>query len=118
MAARSGPPGDDGPWRALRVDAGGHQLRVRIRGEGPPHFVCLHGLADRLDIWDKRAEPLAARGHVLLFDQRAHGESEAPPGPYGREDMATDVRVLLDRVAIPRAILIGHSMGGIVAMSV
>jgi len=36
-----------------RVDVGGHALRVETRGAGPPHFVCLHGLADTLAIWSR-----------------------------------------------------------------
>jgi pimeloyl-ACP methyl ester carboxylesterase len=63
------------------------------------------------------AGPLAARGRVVLVDQRGHGESEAPPGPYRREDLAADVRTLLDRLDIPQAVLVGHSLGGIVAMT-
>jgi 3-oxoadipate enol-lactonase len=100
-----------------RIDVGGHHLRTIIRGAGPPYFVCLHGLADTLEIWSKVAGPLAARGRVVLVDQRGHGESEAPPGPYRREDLAVDVRTLLDRLDIPQAVLVGHSMGGIVAMT-
>jgi pimeloyl-ACP methyl ester carboxylesterase len=111
------PPGGDVTWDMQRVDVGGYQLRVMKGGAGPPHFVCLHGLADTLEIWSRIAGALAARGEVVLVDQRAHGESDAPPGPYRREDLAADVRALLDRVAVPRAILIGHSMGGIVAMT-
>jgi pimeloyl-ACP methyl ester carboxylesterase len=100
-----------------RINVGGHSLRVVTRGEGPPHLVCLHGLADALDVWSNVAGPLAARGQVVLVDQRAHGESEAPPGPYRREDLAADVYALLDQLGLPRAVLIGHSMGGVVAMT-
>jgi len=100
-----------------RVDVGGHALRVESRGAGPPHFVCLHGLADTLSIWNRLAPSLAARGGVLLVDQRAHGGSDAPAGPYRREHLAADVSALLDRVGIDRAVLVGHSMGGVVALT-
>src|SRR5947208_11650645 len=90
------------------VDVGGHALRIETRGAGPPYFVCLHGLADTLSIWSRLAPGLADRGQVVLVDQRAHGGSDAPPGPYRREDLATDVRGLLDRLAIDGAVLIGH----------
>ncbi|MGH7856094.1 MAG: alpha/beta fold hydrolase, partial [Candidatus Binatia bacterium] len=92
-------------------------LEVEITGEGPPDFVCLHGLADTRRIWDRIVPGLSARGRVVTVDQRAHGSSGAPPGPYRRQDLADDVRALLDRLAVPRAILVGHSMGGIVAMT-
>ena len=108
--------GRGGPTRQP-VDVGGHALRVETRGAGPPHFVCLHGLADTLATWSRLAPGLAPHGQVVLVDQRAHGGSDAPPGPYRREDLATDVRGLLDRLAIDGAVLIGHSMGGVVALT-
>jgi 3-oxoadipate enol-lactonase len=99
-----------------QVDVGGHALNVRSEGSGLPTFVCLHGLVDRLEVWDALAPGLAERGTVLRADQRGHGESGAPPGPYTREDLAADVVGLLDARGIDRAILVGHSMGGIVSM--
>ena len=100
-----------------RVDVGGHALRCDVRGKGEPPFVCLHGLVDSLEIWDRIVGPLAERRRVIRVDQRGHGGSEAPPGPYAREDLAADVRALLDAHGADRAVLVGHSMGGIVSMA-
>ncbi len=100
-----------------RVDVGGHALRVLTAGQGPPDLVCLHGLVDRLEIWERVAGPLAERGRVALVDQRGHGESDAPPGPYRREDLAADVSTLIGKLGAERAVLVGHSMGGIVSMT-
>ena len=101
-----------------RIDVGGHALRVDAGGAaGPPHFVCLHGLVDTLEIWDGLRAPLGERGRVVCVDQRGHGESDAPPGPYRREDLASDVVGVLDALGLARAVLVGHSMGGIVAMT-
>ena len=102
---------------AERIDVGGHSLAVDAAGAGPPHFVCLHGLVDHLGIWDRLAPELAARGRLIRFDQRGHGDSDAPPGPYAREDLAADVVSLLDALGVERAVLVGHSMGGIVSMA-
>ena len=99
------------------VDVGGHRLRVRTLGQGSRSYLCLHGLLDTLEVWSEIEEPLAAQGRLILADQRAHGGSDAPPGPYQREDLARDVVALLDALEIERAVLIGHSMGGIVAMT-
>jgi pimeloyl-ACP methyl ester carboxylesterase len=99
---------------------GGHVLRVRedgARDGSEPHFLCLHGLVDTLDIWDPLAAALTQYGSVLRVDQRGHGQSDAPPGPYRREDLAQDVVSLLDSRGIDRAILVGHSMGGIISMT-
>ncbi len=101
----------------VQVDVGTHRLRIASDGQGPPHVLCLHGLADTLEIWSRVAALLAARGQVILVDQRAHGESDAPPGPYRREDLAADVCAVLDWCQVARAILVGHSLGGIVAMT-
>ncbi len=100
-----------------RLDVGGHRLRAWREGEGEPCFVCLHGLVDRLEIWKRLAPGLAERGSLLRIDQRGHGGSDAPPGPYSREDLARDVIGALDAAGIDRAILVGHSMGGIVSMT-
>ncbi|MGH7818418.1 MAG: alpha/beta fold hydrolase, partial [Candidatus Binatia bacterium] len=90
----------------MRVDVGGHELRVEASGEGPPDLVCLHGLADTLEIWRKLAPGLGEIGRVVLVDQRAHGGSDTPPGPVGRDDLARDVLALLERLDIARAVLI------------
>lgn len=105
------------PKTERRIDVGGHALRCTLAGRGEPVFLCLHGLVDTLSIWDRLAGPLAERGRVVRVDQRGHGESDAPPGPYAREDLAHDAASLLRALAIDRAILVGHSMGGIVAMT-
>ncbi len=100
-----------------RVHLESHSLRYRIAGAGEPPFVCLHGLVDTLEIWDPLIGALAERRRSICFDQRAHGESEAPAGPYRREDLAADVIGVLDALHVERAILVGHSMGGIVSMA-
>jgi pimeloyl-ACP methyl ester carboxylesterase len=99
------------------VDAGGHRLRCSVSGDGSPVFVCLHGLVDRIEIWDRLAPALALRGRVVCIDQRGHGQSDAPAGPCERADLARDVVAVLDALGIARAVLVGHSMGGIVSMA-
>jgi len=100
-----------------RVDPGCHSLRYVEQGSGEPVFFCIHGLADTLEVWDALAEPLAQRGRVVRIDQRGHGESGAPSGPCTREDLARDAIAVLDALAIDRVIVVGHSVGGIVAMA-
>jgi 3-oxoadipate enol-lactonase len=102
---------------AQRIDVGGHDLRTEVAGSGPPDWLCLHGLVDRLEIWDQLWEPLARRGRVMRVDQRGHGKSDAPAGPYRRQDLAADAATLLDTLGSERAVLVGHSMGGIVSMA-
>jgi len=98
------------------VSLGDHAINVLSAGEGDRHFTCLHGLVDHLGIWKRIAPALEARGRVTRIDQRGHGASGAPAGPYSRADLASDVVRVLDAEGIERTILVGHSMGGIVAM--
>ena len=100
--------------RLVAVDD--HQINLLSRGEGARHFTCLHGLVDTLGIWKRLAPALEERGRVACIDQRGHGESEAPAGPYSRAQLASDVVSVLDAEAVAQTILVGHSMGGIVAM--
>lgn len=98
------------------VSVENHDIHVLSQGEGERHFLCLHGLADTLDIWKRLAPSLEARGRVTRIDQRGHGRSGAPLGPYSLADLASDVVAVLDTEGVERTILVGHSMGGIVAM--
>lgn len=98
------------------VDLGSHSLEVSAGGNGARHFLCLHGLVDTLEIWSRLTPALEARGQVLCVNQRGHGSSDAPPGPYAREDLARDVIRILDLEGVDQTVLVGHSMGGIVAM--
>lgn len=100
-----------------RVDVGGHELRLATQGEGSIDFLCLHGLVDRIEIWDRLVGPLSERGRVARLDQRGHGESDAPPGPYRREDLAADVCAVIRALGSERVVLVGHSMGGIISMT-
>ncbi len=99
------------------VDVGGHRLRLAVAGSGPPDLLCLHGLVDRIEIWDRLCGPLSERGRVARIDQRGHGASEAPAGPYRREDPAADVVAVIRELGAPSVILVGHSMGGIISMT-
>lgn len=84
-------------------------------GGGPP-LVLLHGLFGNAAQWHHIAAPLSARTRVLAADLRNHGLSpHADAMDY--ESMAGDLRELLDAQGIARARIVGHSMGGKVAMA-
>ncbi|AKQ66380.1 Alpha/beta hydrolase fold protein [Myxococcus hansupus] len=84
-------------------------------GEGSP-VVLLHGyMGSAASAWVAPGfvDALGARHRVILLDQRAHGESDAPhePSAYG-ERMVTDVIELMDTLGIEKAHIGGYSMGG------
>lgn len=83
--------------------------------DGAP-VVLLHALGSSAATWDGFAARLADHGrHVLAPDLRGHGDS-AWPGTYSLELMCDDVFGLLDERGIDRVDLVGHSMGGAVAV--
>ena len=84
-------------------------------GSGSP-VVLLHGFPLDRTIWQGQ-HGLADRYRVITPDLRGHGQSPAPEGAYTMEELAGDVLALLDRLKIERAVLMGHSMGGYVALA-
>ena len=71
------------------------------------------------DSWDEVAPALARRVRLLAFDQRGHGLSDRAPRleDYSRDAMASDVDGILRGLDLERPVLIGHSMGGMNAMT-
>ena len=93
--------------------SGGVRLRFRDEGEGMP-VVFIHGWTVDLDVWNPQARNLAGSMRVIRFDRRGFGLSQGAPSVASDVD---DLRVLLDRLAIPRASLVGSSQGARVALS-
>src|SRR6185436_17714212 len=76
-----------------------------------------NSLGTTLEMWDDQAAALADRYRVLRYDQRGHGRSPAPPGPYTVSELAGDALALLDRLGIERVSFCGLSLGGAVGMT-
>ncbi|MFF8770445.1 alpha/beta fold hydrolase [Kitasatospora sp. NPDC015120] len=96
------------------VELPGLTLAYRESGpaDGPP-LVLLHALGERGADWEPVLPALAPRHRVLALDLRGHGDSDRP-GDYALEAMRDDVLAFLDALGLPRADLVGHSMGGVV----
>jgi pimeloyl-ACP methyl ester carboxylesterase len=90
-------------------------LYYEQHGEGPP-LVLIGGLGVNLTYWATTVEALSRRHSILVYDHRGAGRSDASPGPYGIEALADDLLALLDALEISQAHLLGHSMGGFVAL--
>lgn len=84
-------------------------------GAGPP-LVILHGLFGSARNWQSHARALAAQYRVIAVDQRNHGRSPHAAA-HDYLALATDLRALLDALALPSVTLLGHSMGGKAAMT-
>jgi pimeloyl-ACP methyl ester carboxylesterase len=80
--------------------------------EPRPTFVLLHGLASVAQLWSGVASALATQGwHVLSVDQRGHGRSDKPAGPYDMEAVTDDLALLLDVEQLQRPVVAGQSWG-------
>ncbi len=89
-------------------------LHYQEYGNGQP-LVILHGLLGSLDNWHTLSRTFASSFRVLAVDQRNHGKSPHSD-VFTYDAMAEDLTELLDRLKIPSAHLLGHSMGGKTAM--
>jgi esterase len=83
-----------------------------------PAIVCLHGYTSSAEAFNALARRLADRFHVVAMDVRGHGESEwSPRQAYEYADQAADLAAFTDLLVPQRFVLIGTSMGGIIAMA-
>src|SRR3954447_23250585 len=100
------------PWE---IDLHGHQVVYRIAGSGPP-VVLIHGMVNSSRHWQAVAARLAERYTVIAPDLVGHGDSATPRGDYSLGAHAAVIRDLLSALGIERATMVGHSLGGGVAM--
>ncbi|MGW0703078.1 alpha/beta fold hydrolase [Streptomyces sp. NPDC002867] len=94
----------------------GTVLRVIVAGQGPP-VVLAHGYGVSLLEWNLVAEALRARGRrVIVFDQRGHEGSTLGHDGADSRAMAGDYAAVLEHFDVQDGVLVGHSMGGFVAI--
>lgn len=97
------------------LEVNGTTLHYVVEGNGPEVVVLTHGLGSDLRFWDASIEPLTKHHRVLRWDLRGSGRSAKPPGPYDAALFARDLAALLAALDVPRAHIVGHSGGGVVA---
>ncbi|MEU7582358.1 alpha/beta hydrolase [Streptomyces sp. NPDC041068] len=104
------------------VSADGAPLHVEVHGpEGAPAVVLAHGWTCSTAFWAAQVRALGADHRVIVYDQRGHGRSAAPadPGGYSTRALADDLEAVLAQTLAPgeKAVLVGHSMGGMTLMA-
>jgi pimeloyl-ACP methyl ester carboxylesterase len=87
----------------------------RVAGSGPP-IVLIHGMLNSSSHWQSVALNLAGEYTVIAPDLIGHGDSAAPRGDYSLGAHASSIRDLLAALGVERATIVGHSLGGGVAM--
>jgi pimeloyl-ACP methyl ester carboxylesterase len=93
----------------------GHDVAYRVEGEGES-ILLIHGIAGDSRTWLEVMKRLSKRYRVLAPDLPGHGESEKPRGDYSLGAHACFLRDLLGALGIGRATMVGHSLGGGIAM--
>jgi pimeloyl-ACP methyl ester carboxylesterase len=122
------PPPDPGPHGGLRgvvsqrprfeeweIELHGRRVVYRVAGDGPP-VVLIHGMLNSSSHWRDVASLLAPEHLVIAPDLIGHGDSAAPRGDYSLGAHAASIRDLLAAIGVERATIVGHSLGGGVAM--
>jgi pimeloyl-ACP methyl ester carboxylesterase len=97
------------------IELHGHRVIYRIAGDGPP-VVLIHGMVNSSRHWEQVALRLADRYTVIAPDLLGHGDSAAVRGDYSLGAHACSIRDLLSTIGIDRATIVGHSLGGGIAM--
>ncbi|HWD11644.1 MAG TPA: alpha/beta fold hydrolase [Solirubrobacteraceae bacterium] len=93
----------------------GRRVIYRVAGSGPA-VVLVHGMLNSSSHWQAVAQELASDYTVVAPDLIGHGDSAAPRGDYSLGAHAASIRDLLAAIGIDRASIVGHSLGGGVAM--
>lgn len=94
----------------------GHRISYRLAGNGPA-ILLIHGITSSRNTWDAVFDGLAEHHTVLAPDLPGHGDSDKPRGDYSLGAYASALRDLLVYLEIPRVTVVGHSLGGGIAMT-
>jgi pimeloyl-ACP methyl ester carboxylesterase len=97
------------------VELRGERVAYRESGSGEV-VMLIHGMAGSSDTWQAVVPELARHYRVVAPDLLGHGESAKPRTDYSLGAFAAGLRDLLDELGISRATIVGHSLGGGVAM--
>jgi pimeloyl-ACP methyl ester carboxylesterase len=112
---RGTPTAGAGEFEEWQIELYGRRVIYRVAGEGPP-VVLIHGMLNSSSHWRAVALSLAADHTVIAPDLIGHGDSAAPRGDYSLGAHAASIRDLLAAIGVDRASIVGHSLGGGVAM--
>src|SRR5512135_3583075 len=93
----------------------GRDVDIHVLDSGGDGFpvVFLHGVMGRGIHWQGAMEALAARYRGIAIDQRGHGLSSKPAGPYDRDAYVDDLARVVDALGLRRFAIVGHSTGAL-----
>jgi pimeloyl-ACP methyl ester carboxylesterase len=99
-----------------RLSRDGTKLAYEDAGVGEPAIVLVHGIACHRAFMAPQAQFLRSRHRVVAIDLRGHGDSDAPCQRYTIGALADDVGWICEQLAIVNPVVVGHSLGGLVAL--
>jgi 3-oxoadipate enol-lactonase len=101
----------------MQLKTNGISINYQVDGlRGAPWLVLSNSLATNFGMWEEQAREFARSYRVLRYDQRGHGQSDAPAGRYTFDSLISDVIALMNALAIDKAHFVGLSMGGATAL--
>ncbi len=103
-----------GRYHRILVPVDGGDLTVGVWGHGAPVALAVHGITSSHLAWAVVADRLG--GTLAAVDLRGRGGSAELPGPYGMARHAADCVAVLDALNVASTVVVGHSMGGFVAL--
>jgi 3-oxoadipate enol-lactonase len=92
------------------------QLVYEDYGSGRP-LILVHGFCGSSSYWKPVRRSLGSEYRLIAPDLRGHGRSEAPDIPYTVEAIADDLAALVQQLNLSQSVLLGHSLGGYVALA-
>lgn len=103
------------------IELNGLKVHLKESGQGQPAIILLHGFGASLFSWREVMQPLSHQAQVIAYDRPAFGLTERPLtwqgiNPYSTEAQADLLIALLDHFKIQKAVLVGNSAGGTVAV--
>jgi pimeloyl-ACP methyl ester carboxylesterase len=99
-----------------RLVRDGVALGYEEAGHGDPALIFVHGVACHRGFWQPQLDRFARDHRVIAIDLRGHGESDAPRQPYTMRAFADDVAWMSRELKLRRPVIVGHSLGGLVAL--
>jgi pimeloyl-ACP methyl ester carboxylesterase len=97
--------------------ADGVPIHYTVSGEGLPALLFIHGWSCDGSFWDGQVAAFAPTHRVVTVDLAGHGKSGPDRKEWSMEAFGQDVRAVVEKLGLPRVVLIGHSMGGYVAVA-
>ena len=100
----------------MKIEIDGINIDFSDEGAGLP-IIFIHAFPLNRTMWSDQVAALCSRFRVITPDLRGFGNSDAPAGPYTMDQMASDVRAVMQALSIESAVIAGCSMGGYAAFA-